>query len=454
MSFPDEFAWGAATASYQIEGAVDADGRGPSVWDSYCARPGAIWEGQSGAVACDHYHRWQEDVALMRQVGLKAYRFSIAWPRILPEGAGTVNPKGLGFYDRLVDELLAAGIQPWPTLFHWDYPQALFDRGGWLSPDSPGWFADYARVVVERLGDRVGHWLTLNEPQCFIGFGHRDAIQAPGLKLSRAEVLRAGHHCLLAHGRAVQVIRSASAKACKVGYAPVGWSKIPATDAPEDVEVARRATFDVTDDEPINNAWWMDPVYRGEYPEDGLRLYGADAPRVGSGDMDTIAQPLDFQAFNTYNGITVRAGAGGRPETVPLPEGYAMTFFYGSVTPEALYWTPRFMHERYRLPVVITENGTSNADWVALDGKVHDPQRIDYVRRYLLALERAGDDGAEIAGYFLWSFMDNFEWSHGFKQRFGLVHVDYPTGTRTLKDSALWYRDVIATNGAALHEGL
>jgi len=453
MAFPRDFAWGAATASYQIEGATGEDGRGASVWDSYCRRPGAIFQGQSGDVACDHYHRWQEDVELMREIGLRAYRFSIAWPRVMPEGAGPVNERGLAFYDRLVDALLESGVEPWPTLFHWDYPQALFDRGGWLSPESPGWFADYARVVAARLGDRVTNWLTLNELQCFIGFGHRDAIQAPGLKLSRAEVLRAGHHALLAHGKAVQVIRAEAKKTCRVGWAAVGWSKIPATDSPRDVEAARRATFAASDDEPIENAWWMDPVYLGRYPEDGLALYGADAPDVRSGDMETIAQPLDFQAFNTYNGIPVRAADGGKGwEVVARPPGYAMNFFQGPVDPEALYWTPRFMYERYKLPVVITENGMSNVDWVAMDGRVHDPQRIDFLRRYLLEFERAGTDGAEIAGYFQWSLMDNFEWSHGYKQRFGLVFVDFTTGRRTLKDSALWYRQVIATHGAHLRE--
>ena len=456
MAFGKDFAWGAATAAYQIEGAVDTDGRGESVWDSYCRRPGAIFQGQSGAVACDHYHRWQEDVELMRQIGLKAYRFSIAWPRVLPEGVGAVNAKGLAFYDRLVDALLAAGVEPWPTLFHWDFPQALFDRGGWLNRESADWFAEYTRVVVEKLSDRVRNWFTLNEPQCFIGFGHRDAIQAPGLTLSRGEVLRAGHHALLAHGRAVQVIRGVAKGPVRVGYAPVGWSKIPASDSAADVEAARRATFAVTkatEDEPINNAWWMDPVYLGRYPEDGLALYGADAPKVEAGDMETISEPLDFQAFNTYNGKIIRATGGGDGkgwEEVPLPLGYAMNFFQGSVTPTCLYWTPRFMAERYKLPVIISENGMSNVDWMMMDGRVHDPQRIDYVRRHLLEFERAGEDGVEPAGYFLWSLMDNFEWSHGFKQRLGIVFVDFVTGKRTLKDSALWYGKVIASGGASL----
>ncbi|NLX59852.1 MAG: beta-glucosidase [Phycisphaerae bacterium] len=453
MAFAKDFVWGAATASYQIEGAVAEDGRGESVWDTYCKRPGAIWENQSGEVACDHYHHWKEDVALMRKIGLKAYRFSIAWPRVVPDGVGAVNPRGLAFYDRLVDELLAAGIEPWPTLFHWDMPQGAFDRGGWLNRESADWFADYATAVVDALGDRVRSWFTLNEPQCFIGFGHRDSLQAPGLKLSRSEWLRAGHHALLAHGRAVQVIRSRAKGPCRVSWAPVGWSKMPATANRDDIDAAREATFAVTD-EMINNAWWMDPVYLGRYPQDGLRLYGADAPKVLPGDMDLIAQPLDLQAFNTYNGQLIRRGADGRPELVPHPTGYPMNFFHGSITPPCLYWTAKFMYERYRLPVVISENGMSNADWVGLDGRVPDGPRIDMLRRYLLELERAADEGVPVAGYFLWSLMDNFEWSHGYKQRFGIIHVDFVTGRRTLKDSALWYRDVIATHGGKLHEGL
>jgi beta-glucosidase len=450
MGFPKDFVWGAATASYQIEGATRADGRGDSVWDSYCRRPDAIWQDQNADVACDHYHLWQQDVALMRQIGLKGYRFSIAWPRVMPDGVGKVNEAGLAFYDRLVDALLAAGVEPWPTLFHWDYPQPLFDRGGWLNRDSAEWFADYARVVVDRLGDRVKNWFTLNEIQCFINFGHRDALQAPGLTLSRREWLRAGHHALLAHGRAVQVIRETSPVPCRVGWAPVGWSKIPATESREDIEAARRSTFATIDDEPLVNTWWMDPVFKGEYPADGLALYGDDAPEVRDGDMATISQPLDYFAFNTYNGITVRAGGDLGWENVPLPTGYAMNMFHGSVTPECLYWTSKFMHERYGLPIIISENGMPSHDWVALDGGVHDPQRIDFLRRYLLALGRAGDEGVPLAGYFQWSLMDNFEWSHGYKQRFGLVFVDFPTGERTLKDSALWYAKVIASNGASL----
>jgi beta-glucosidase len=452
MAFPKGFVWGGATASYQVEGAAREDGKGPSVWDMMCRKEGAIWSGQSGDVACDHYHRYEEDVALWKGIGLKGYRFSISWPRVIPAGTGAVNPKGLDFYDRLVDELVAAGITPYVTLFHWDYPLDLYYRGGWLHPDSPAWFADYAAVVVEKLSDRVSHWMTLNEPQCFVGLGHRDGVHAPGDKLAFREILRMTHHVLLAHGKAVEVIRARSKQKANVGYAPVGQVKAPATDDRRDVEAARQAMFSIT--EPKNywsNTWWMDPVILGRYPEDGLKLYAEDLPEITDGDLKTMCQPLDFFGVNIYQGQTVRAGKDGRAEPVSLPTGYAMTAFHWPVAPAALRWGPRFFSERYHLPIVITENGMANVDWVGLDGKVHDPQRIDFTRRYLLELEKAIADGVDVRGYFHWSIMDNFEWAEGFRQRFGMIHVDYVTQKRTPKASAEWYKEVIATNGASLH---
>ena len=451
MGFPGGFVWGSATASYQIEGAADEDGKGPSVWDMMCRKGGTIWNGQSGAVACDHYHRYKEDVAHWKEIGLKGYRLSISWPRVIPAGVGAVNPKGLDFYDKLIDELLAANISPYLTLFHWDYPLELYYRGGWLNPDSPDWFADYTRVVVERLSDRVTHWMTLNEPQCFVGLGHRDGVHAPGDKLAFREILRMAHHVLLAHGKAVQTIRAHAKSEVKVGYAPVGTVKVPATEDPKDIEAARRSMFSITEPKGYwNNTWWMDPVILGRYPEDGLQAYAPDLPEMGEGDLETMCQPLDFFGVNIYQGQTVRAGPDGNAEPVDLPTGYAMTAFRWPVTPEALRWGPRFFHERYKLPIVITENGLANLDWVALDGKVHDPQRIDFTRRYLLQLEKAIEDGADVRGYFHWSIMDNFEWAEGYRQRFGLIHVDYDSQKRTLKDSAYWYKEVIASNGANL----
>lgn len=456
MSFPTDFAWGAATASYQIEGAAFEDGRGWSVWDMFCRKDGAVYQGQNGDIACDHYHRYQEDVAIMKDLGLNAYRLSLAWPRIMPKGAGAVNAKGLDFYNRLVDELLAANITPYITLFHWDYPYSLYCRGGWLNPQSPEWFADYTKVVMDALSDRVTHWMTLNEPQCFIGLGHQSGVHAPGDQLGLTQVLRAAHHTLLAHGKSVQVIRAHAKSPARVGFAPVGVVVIPATDRPEDVDAARQMMFSVSDRSVWNNTWWMDPVLLGTYPEDGLRLFGESAPQIQSGDLDTICQPLDFFGFNNYQGIVIRADEQGNPQKVPFPEGDKHTAFrdrnneYWAITPEALYWGPKFFWERYRLPIIVTENGMSNIEWVSLDGKVHDPQRIDFLHRYLLQYQRTIADGVDARGYFVWSIIDNFEWAEAYLQRFGLVYIDYATQQRVLKDSAYWYKDVIASNGANL----
>lgn len=448
--FPQGFAWGAASSAYQIEGAAALHGRGASVWDAFCAEQGKVFRGHHGAVACDHYHRLAEDVAIMKRMGLKAYRFSVSWPRVMPAGRGAVNGAGLAFYDRLVDELLAAEIQPWLTLFHWDFPQALQLEGGWLNPDSARWFADYARVVVDRLGDRVSHWMTINEPQVYIGLGHRDGIHAPGLKLPTAHWLQAGHHTLVGHGLAAQVIRAAAKITPVVGWAPVCRVEYPATDAPADIEAARRSTLSVTQKDTWSNTWWADPVMLGHYPEDGLKLFGADAPRVAPGDMETIKQPLDFYGVNIYSGEPVKAGPDGKAVPGAWADGNAMTTFRWNVAPKCLHWGPRFMYERYKLPIVVTENGMANTDWVHADGEVHDPQRIDFTRAYLLELAKAGAAGTDIRGYFHWSILDNFEWAEGYRERFGLVHVDFATGKRTVKDSGRWYREVIATNGRNL----
>lgn len=450
MPFRSDFVWGAGTSAYQVEGAAREQGRGDSVWDEFCRTPGKVHQGHTGDVACDHVHRYEEDVALMRRIGLRAYRFSVSWPRVMPEGTGRVNEAGLGFYDRLVDALLAAGIDPWVTLFHWDYPLTLLHRGGWLNRDSAAWMADYAAVVVDRLSDRVTKWITINEPQIFIGIGHRDGANAPGLRLPPRDWLLAGHHALLAHGRAAQVIRARAKKLPTVGWAPIGRVRIPATPAPADVEAARLATGSVLAPDQWNNTWFGDPVVLGRYPEDGLRLFGADAPTPAPGDLETIRQPLDFYGINVYDAEVYRAGAGGRPELVPHPPGHPRTAFNWPIVPDALYWGARFLHERYKLPIVVTENGLSNTDWVDLDGKVRDPQRIDYTRRYLLGLRRAASEGVDVRGYFHWSLLDNFEWAEGYNQRFGLVHVDFATQARTLKESAGWYRGVIESNGAAL----
>jgi beta-glucosidase len=451
MTFPKGFTWGTATAAYQIEGAAYEDGKGLSVWDMFCRRPGAIWKGQTGEVACDHYHRYREDVALMKTLGLPAYRFSIAWPRVLPRGVGAVNPKGLGFYDQLVDELLAAGVTPYATLFHWDLPYDLYCRGGWLNRESADWFAEYVSAVVDALADRVRHWITLNEPQVFIGVGHFEGRHAPGDKLGIGQVLQAAHHVLLAHGKSVQVIRARAKAECQIGFAPVGHTQVPATDSEADIAAARTSMFSVKPKELLgNNSWWMDPVLLGHYPADALQAYSAQAPAILAGDLQTIHQPLDFLGLNIYTGGVVRAGKDQQPEMVPYPDGQPLTAFRWYVNPAVLYWGPKFFYERYRCPIFITENGMSNVDWVARDGKVHDPARIDFLQRYLLELHRAIQDGTDIRGYFQWTLIDNFEWAEGFKERFGLVYVDPDTQKRTPKDSAYWYKDLVASNGKIL----
>ena len=450
MEFPKDFVWGAATSSFQIEGAAEQDAKGHSVWDAFCRRPGAIADGSNGDVACDHYNQWPDDVALLKDLGANAYRFSISWPRVLPDGVGQVNEKGLAFYDALVDGLLEAGVQPWVTLFHWDYPEALLRRGGWLNRESVEWFAEFTQVVVDRLSDRVSHWMTLNEPQCFIGLGHGTGTHAPGIRLGLADMLLVTHHVLLAHGRSVQVIRARAKTPPKVGWASVGHVHYPATPDAPDVEAARDLTFSLPQEWIWNIAWYADPICRGYYPEDGLRRFGAAAVRPRSGDLQTIHQPLDFFGLNIYFGDAVSLGPEGQVRPQKRVDGHPHTDFDWPVSPEAMYWGPKFIHERYELPVYITENGLASLDWVAEDGLVHDPQRIDFTRRYLRELARAAADGVDVRGYFHWSLLDNFEWAEGYKKRFGLVHVDFATGRRTPKESFAWYRDLISRNGAEL----
>jgi beta-glucosidase len=449
--FPRGFLWGTATAAYQIEGAVAEDGRGPSVWDVFSHRPGAVFDNGNGDVACDHYHRWREDLGLIRGLGGNAYRFSVSWTRVIPEGAGAVNTKGLDFYDRLVDGLLAARVIPMCTLFHWDFPQALYLRGGWRNPDVAGWFADYAAVVADRLSDRVTLWATQNEPQVFMGAGHLEGRHAPGDKLTIPQFLVAAHNSLRAHGRGAQALRAHARRPATVGYVVSFGTAEPATASPEDREAARTVQWRVDKKGAGGQSWWLDPIVHGHYPEDGLRLYGKDLPPWPSRDFDEIRQPLDFLGLNIYSSSLWRRGTDGQPESVKLPPGYPRSGVdWQPLRPAALYWGPTHAQERFRLPIYLTESGLSTRDQLYLDGKVHDPQRIDYLTRALLELGRAIEGGADVRGYFLWSLMDNFEWADGYKQRFGLIYVDYPTGKRVPKDSYRWYRGVIASQGRAL----
>jgi beta-glucosidase len=447
MAFPEGFIWGAASASYQIEGAIAEEGKGRSVWDLLCQQPGRIWAGHTGEIACDHYHRSTEDVQLMADIGLKAYRFSISWPRVLPEGIGKINPRGLAFYDRLVDQLLAHYIQPWVTLFHWDFPYVLYAQGGWLNRESIDWFAEYVEKVVGCLSDRVQHWITLNEPQCFIGLGHLTGEHAPGLKLGFSDILRISHHALLAHGKAVQVIRAHARRMPTVGVSVYAVTKVPASHSAEDIQAAHHGMAATTKKDAWQNTWFADPMLLGHYPADGLALFHKELPPIHPTDLETIAQPLDFLGLNVYSGEIVEATEDGEYSVLSYPKGIPITSMDWVVLPSSLYWATRFYSHRYQLPIVITENGLPNLDWVQVDGNVHDPQRIDFHTRYLQELHRAMTEGASVQGYFVWSFTDNFEWAHGFKQRFGLVYVDYETQSRILKDSALWYKSVIESQG-------
>lgn len=446
MGFNKDFVWGVATASYQIEGAYKEGGKGLNIWDVFSHQPGAVQGGHTGDVACDHYHRFKEDIALMKELGIKAYRFSLSWTRIFPDGTGEVNKEGVKFYSDLIDELIKNGIEPYITLFHWDYPYALYKKGGWLNEESVKWFADYAAKVSELYSDRVKHFITFNEPQCFIGLGFLSGAHAPGLKVPYKDVFQMCHNVLKAHGAAVIALRENAKQSLKIGYAPTYSARYPSTNKLEDIEAARKDFFacpQLGRDVMWNVSWWSDPVVLGRYPEDGLKMYKDYLPEITEEDMKLISQPIDFYAQNIYHGAEVRAGEDGKPKYVERCAGSPKTAIQWPITPECLHWASKFFYERYKLPFYITENGMSAHDVVSLDGKVHDPNRIDYLNRYLLELEKAVDEGVPVEGYFLWSFMDNFEWAKGYTERFGIVFVDYETQQRIPKDSAYWYKDWI-----------
>ncbi|WP_309381897.1 GH1 family beta-glucosidase [Cerasicoccus frondis] len=452
MNFPKDFIWGAATSSFQIEGARRQDGGGPSIWEMFTAQPNKTWEGDGGEVACDHYNRYEEDVECLAQIGVQAYRFSVSWPRIQPDGLGPPNKKGLDFYDRLVDRLLEKGVEPWITLYHWDMPYGLFLRGGWLNPDSPAWFERYTTCVVKRLSDRVTKWMTINEPQGFIGLGYLSGEQAPGLKLGLRETLIAGHNSLLAHGRSVAAIREHAIAKPIIGWPTACSVYQPITETPENINAARKASAAIYPDGVWNNRWWGDPVILGHYPDEGLSVYGKAVPKIDPKDFEIICQPLDFLGCNLFHGIHIKANDDGSPAAVKVEPGHPQSTYHWKTTPESIYWGTKFMSEFYRLPLIITENGYADNDMVGFDGRVRDQNRIEFISRYLIQLHRAIQEGIDIRGYFYWSLLDNFEWQEGYRQRFGLVHVDYQTQQRTMKDSAYWLHDIISTNGESLSQ--
>ena len=449
MGFAKDFVWGAATSSYQIEGTGRDSEKGQNIWDVFTKEPGRVYEGHTGDIACDHYHRFREDVAYMKELGLKGYRFSIDWSRVLPEGTGKVNEKGIDFYNALIDELLEQGIEPYITLYHWELPYEIYKRGGWMNPEIVEWFGQYARLVAERFSDRVKYFFTLNEPQCFVGLGFLQGCHAPGVKAPLRDTFEMAHNALKAHGRAVQMLRAYGKQNVQIGYAPTSGMCYPEKETPKDIEAARKALFALPDDLSNwtwNVSWWSDPVILGKYPEEGMKKYEKYLPVITDEDMKLISQPIDFYGQNIYNGRCIRMGTDGRPEEVRRPAGFPKTATNWPVTPEALYWGPKFLYERYRKPIYITENGMACHDTVSQDGKVHDPNRIDFLARYLKNLKRAAEE-IDIRGYFQWSLMDNFEWDKGYAERFGIIYVDFETQERIWKDSAYWYRDLIHRNG-------
>ena len=454
MSFRKDFVWGAATASYQVEGAAYEDGKGLNIWDVFCKEDGHVYEHHTGDVACDQYHRYKEDVAIMKELGLKAYRFSVNWARILPEGIGKVNEKGLAYYDNLVNCLIENGIEPYMTLYHWDLPYALHQRGGWLNPQSPEWFYEYAKLMAAHFSDRVSHFFTFNEPQCTVGLGYVTGEHAPGLKVGPYDCFSIWHNVLKAHGRGVQAIREAAVRPVEIGMAPCGALYYPATDSKEDIEAARKANFSLHEADIRAVSWDVafcaDPVFLGQYPEDIMKSFGQYFPKNAEKDLELISQPLDFYGQNMYNAVPVRADENGNPVRVDRYPGFPKTAIQWPVTPEVLYWAPKFLYERYQKPFYVTENGMSSHDWVSLDGKVHDASRVDFMHRYLREFKKAAADGVDLRGYFAWSLMDNFEWAYGYSERFGMVYVDYQTQKRTVKDSGLFYKNVIASNGEIL----
>jgi len=429
-SFPEGFVWGAATSAFQIEGAAFTDGRAASIWDSFCARPGVIVDASNGSVACDHYHRLDEDLDLMRHLGLKAYRFSASWPRVQPEGSGSWNDKGLDFYDRLVDGLLARGIAPYLTLYHWDLPQALQDLGGWTEREVALRFVDYAETLARRFGDRIASIATHNEPWVIATLGHEQGIFAPGLS-NRRTAAQVSHHLLLSHGMALLAMRAARVR-LPLGIVLNQGPTVPATDTETD-----RAKAHLEDGRLIR--WYMDALFRGRYPTDVLQHLGEDAPQVEEGDMRVVCTPLDFLGVNYYT----RSVVGSGPAT-PRP-GSELTDMGWEVCPQGLTELLLRLQRDYPLPpLYITENGAAYPDRVAASQRVHDPLRIDYLRRHIAALREAIAAGVDVRGYFVWSLLDNFEWTSGYTKRFGIVHVDRETLQRTPKDSAFWYRDFIA----------
>ncbi len=441
LAFPDHFVWGASTAAYQIEGAWNEDGRGESIWDRFSHTPGKIENGDTGDTACDHYHRWPEDIELMKQLGLRAYRFSIAWPRIYPSGRGAFNRAGLDFYSRLVDALLAAGVEPFITLYHWDLPQALGNQNGWLARDTAYAFADYAETMVKHLGDRVQFWSTLNEPWCVSFLSYQLGVHAPGLRDERLAV-QVAHHTLVAHGLALQSMRAVNA-GIKAGIVLNLWSVESIEESPASHALIERTW-------QRDQGWFLDPLLHAEYPLLAWQERESIAPQMQPGDLKLIAQPLDWLGINNYNRVLLD----DRGRRIQPVSGSEHTEMGWEVHGPGLCRLLTTLQQRYPVPpLYIIENGAAFKDVLTPDGHVFDPRRIDYLRDYITAVHTAWRNGVDVRGYFVWSLLDNFEWSFGYSKRFGVIYVDYATQRRAIKDSGYWYAQVIAQNGIAEGEG-
>ncbi|WP_031161380.1 GH1 family beta-glucosidase [Streptosporangium roseum] len=456
LVFPTGFVWGAATSAYQIEGAVSEDGRGRSIWDTFVQQPGRVVNGENADVAIDHYHRYRDDVRMMADLGLGAYRFSISWPRIQPDGSGAVNSKGLDFYSRLVDELLASGVDPWVTLYHWDLPQALEDAGGWPSRETPKRFADYAAAVHDALGDRVRNWSTVNEPWCAAFLGYASGEHAPGRR-EPAQAVRAAHHLLLAHGLATSALRAQRADS-RIGGSVNLYAISPQTGSEADRDAARRI-------DGLQNRFFLDALLKGEYPADVLEDLAEMTGFVQDGDMEVISAPLDMLLINYYSRFTVSGTPGGAASAAAAPTNAGspwvgsedVSFVEGGRPVTAMGWEIddsglhelllRVAREYPRIPLVISENGAAFDDVVDADGVVHDRERLNYIDAHLRTCHAAIEAGVPLEGYFAWSLMDNFEWAWGYGKRFGLVRVDYETQLRVPKESALWYAGTIRRGG-------
>ncbi|MCQ2611731.1 MAG: family 1 glycosylhydrolase [Treponema sp.] len=467
MNFPKDFVWGVSTAAYQIEGGLDQDNKQETIWDSYANDLHRTQDGFSGSIACDHYHHMEEDLDLIKDLGVKNYRFSTAWSRVLSYESeygsqavkGIVNQKGLDFYKRLVDGLLERGITPWLTLYHWDLPLELQRKGGFSNRDIHNWISDYTDLMTRTFGDKIKNFMTLNEMPCILG-GYQGWM-APGLVVSRREMFNAMHNILLCHGSMTRTIR-ANVKDAKIGFAHNGCAPYPASDDPKDIAAWNKACecLEMADNDYApqkgtgkfwtdNPTYWCDAIHLGKYPEKAFKIFADSMPVIKDGDMELISTPVDFHGQNLYEGCAIAAGSKENADDdgfhkVHFAQGNNITAAKWPITPQAMRYFMNFLYNRYKKPIYLTENGMSGADVVCLDGKVHDEYRIDYTTRYLTELSKAIQDGSDIRGYFHWSLLDNFEWSHGYTERFGLVHVDYTTQKRTPKESYYWFKDLVS----------